>query len=164
MIEASQGGRLEIIQAILKTAENLNIRKGVLNAQDDIGISGLHWTILRKHPKASHLLLENGCDVNTSMNVVGQTPLMVASSMGLLDVVEALIEKGAVIDARRQDGGHAAYDAAEEGHVAILKLLVKNNPSVANLAGLQDKTPLSTAAMHRRSEVMKYLESKVYEK
>jgi ankyrin repeat protein len=66
----------------------------------------------------------HGVDANGK--VVGVTALIAASQNGYLDVVQALLTKGAEVDARRNDDGVTALDAATaEGYVNIRALLVQ---------------------------------------
>ena len=62
------------------------------------------------------------------MNVqdeLGSTPLILASSDGYLSTVKMLMEKGAKIDAANIHGKHAAFLAAQNDHLDVLKLLIE---------------------------------------
>jgi len=63
-------------------------------------------------------------DVNQVGNF-GNAPLKVAAVRGALDELQALLDGGASIDARGEHGYTALHHAAEQGHVAAVRLLLK---------------------------------------
>ena len=66
-----------------------------------------------------------------------QTALMNFSANGELETVEALIENGADVNARDQEGHTALVEAARNGHIEIVKKLIENGADVysVNLNG-----------------------------
>ena len=66
-------------------------------------------------------------------------PLIAASGGGYLSIVNALIKNGAKVNTTRKDGAHAAFMAAQKGHLEILQLLVEKDPSVAYLKGFEGR-------------------------
>jgi ankyrin repeat protein len=55
--------------------------------------------------------------------VIGRTPLHVASYDGALEVVRLLLEYGADVEVKNNDGQTALQYAAERGHDEVLELL-----------------------------------------
>ena len=87
----------------------------------------------------------------------GDTPLISASFNGMTSVVKQLVNNGAIVNAIRKNKQNAAFNAAQEGHLEILKILVSKDPSVADRIGYQGRTPLGAAAMCGHLEVIKFL-------
>merc|ERR1719367_2733778 len=85
---------------------------------------------------------------------------MNASYHNHTEVVQFLVQKGADIEMKRKSGSHAAYMAAQEGNLKILKFLVQNAPDVVDLKGYKGITPLVVAAKKGHFKVVKYLISK----
>ncbi len=63
-------------------------------------------------------------DLNDSLNATGTTPLMRAAFRGHADVVKALIEAKADVNARDVQNETALMMAAEMGHADVVKLLL----------------------------------------
>jgi ankyrin repeat protein len=76
-------------------------------------------------------LLERGADVN-ARDHDGETALMMAASGGSPEIVQALLDKGADVNAKFTATGKTALTLAEErGHTLIMELL----RSRANITG-----------------------------
>jgi len=73
---------------------------------------------------ALQLLLNAGADVNASSNL-GMTPLMMAASVGRVEVVEILLQHGAAADAKDSQGQTASDLAAKREHQQVVDLLKK---------------------------------------
>lgn len=74
---------------------------------------------------------------------------------GHLDVVSFLLEKGANPNERAHCGATALHFAAECGHTAVVKELLKYDAKfTANEIGM---TPIKAAAERTRAEVVEYL-------
>jgi len=68
--------------------------------------------------------IEAGADLNGKEPSSGSTPLIIAAVFGQAEVAELLIEKGANVNARSNDGGTALHAAAFFCHGQIVKLLL----------------------------------------
>ena len=71
--------------------------------------------------------------------------LLQAAADGSLEGVEAALQQGADIDARRQFGDTALNLAAEHGHKDVVQCLLDKGADIHNLGGA-DKTPIMNAA------------------
>merc|ERR1719367_367422 len=91
------------------------------------------------------LLSHQEVDIDSQANSGGSS-LMAASLYNHTEVVEFLVQKGANIKLKNKRGSHAAYYAAKEGNLKILKFLVQNAPDVVDMKGSNGRTPLVVAA------------------
>ena len=55
---------------------------------------------------------------------------MVASHNGHLDVVRLLLENGATVDSRADDGWTSLMAASQNGHLDVVRLLLENSAAV----------------------------------
>jgi uncharacterized protein len=81
------------------------------------------FAVVNRHYETMKVLLECGADVNARSNK-GGTALMGAASAGELRMVQALLDKGADLDARLPDTNESAMTlAANHGYDEIVRLL-----------------------------------------
>ncbi|CAM4693921.1 unnamed protein product [Leuciscus chuanchicus] len=86
----------------------------------------------------------------------GQTPLMLASEQGSLEIVQELIRRGANVNLDDVDCWSALISAAKEGHVEVVKELLENSAYIEH----RDSggwTALTWASYKNRVEVAKIL-------
>jgi ankyrin repeat protein len=76
-----------------------------------------------------------------------RTPLHAAAWKDFLDVARLLIEKGAEVDARDEDGGTPLHTAAEEGSLDVARLLIEHgaNTDGIDLSWMDDQEDGSSA-------------------
>ena len=60
----------------------------------------------------------------------GETPLMLASKIGNMDIINELIEHGAKIDEKNIEGFSPIIIASENGHLNVVKELIKNGANI----------------------------------
>jgi 26S proteasome non-ATPase regulatory subunit 10 len=70
----------------------------------------------------------------------GLTPLFDAASRGHVEIAQMLLERGAVIDARDDDGETSLHMAVEAGRIQVAQLLLKHGADV-NARDKSGKTP-----------------------
>ena len=105
-------------------------------------------------------LLDNGADVNAKVKSRvypcsnGWTALMYGSNYP--EVVELLLQKGADINARANDGNTALKSAALEGNAEVVKLLLEKGADI-NATTQHGNTALRTAAFEGNVDVVKIL-------
>ncbi len=58
------------------------------------------------------------------------TPLMIASSYGHYDIAKALIDNGALVNLRADDGFNALMEAVRTDNIEMAKLLINNNSNI----------------------------------
>ena len=87
------------------------------------------------------------------------TLLLFASRHGLLSVIEAMIDSGANLnfDTRNQSRRTPLSLAAERGHEAIVRLLIKRDDIDVNAKESLEMTPLSLAAWYGHEAIVRLL-------
>ena len=83
------------------------------------------------------------------------TPLIAAASMGMLELVQSLIKRGADPNARPVVDQTALYKAAEHGHIDVVKYLSPCTPK--NILASCAWTPLHVAAVSGHYHVVGHL-------
>lgn len=118
------------------------VMKGVdINAVDRNGRTSLMVAIHHGRLTVVDTLLELGVDINFQDANSGESALYLASGYGHVEIVSALLQKGAHKDARDRDGRTALLAAAVTSRLAVLNTLLDagadpNIPSNANLTAL----------------------------
>src|SRR4030095_2428737 len=87
----------------------------------------------------------------------GETVLMTAARTGKIGPVEALLSRGAIIDAKERRGQTALMWAAADGHVAVVELLLQAGADFRTPLPDSGFTPLFFAARDGRTEVVRAL-------
>lgn len=90
---ASEGDLLEMARLLTNGFQ--------LNAFDDLGYAPLHHAVAAEHYKAAEWLLDQGADVNAhDKELIGETPLGLASQRDYPEIAELLLKRGADPDVR----------------------------------------------------------------
>ena len=99
--------------------------------------------------------LAQGLDANAT-TALGQTPLMLAASLGSVQIVHLLLDRHASINAKDQNGATALLTASTSGHFAVIRELLKRGGNInsSNEAGM---TPVLAAIMSDQFGVAEYL-------
>ncbi|KAK6531910.1 hypothetical protein TWF694_003073 [Orbilia ellipsospora] len=113
---------------------------------DDYGRSPLRFAVDGGHLGAVKLLLDNGADVNDPVDYHGGTALHWASRMGLVTIVQILLDYNANVALRCYDGYTALEYAQENGYKAVVALLSKQRLIV-------DEEYEQKTAIHRYSRL-----------
>jgi len=87
------------------------------------------------------------------------TLLILASANGNLEVVNYLLNKGANVRAKTDQGVSSFSLAAEKGHLEIVKALYRKNSSILEQKDKKGRTALIWAAMKGHLDVVKFLVS-----
>jgi ankyrin repeat protein len=107
-------------------------------------------------------LLENGANINDKKyrDLIDQTPLIIASQNGCKDIVLALLDVGANIHHRNDQGENALISAAQEGHIDTVKLLLDAGADV-NQTNADGETALDLAIrLRQKKELIELLREK----
>jgi ankyrin repeat protein len=108
-------------------------------AKDDV------WTaVLIGDASAVKNHLAEGFNANTPHPELNATPLVLAVVAGSADTAQVLIDQGAKLDARGDDGSTALHAAALFGRTAAAKVLLDSGAN-AKIMNFQGVTPLDNA-------------------
>jgi len=100
--------------------------------------------------------IQAGADMNIK-NEDGETALTLASSMGLTDIVELLIDAGVNVNAKSEYLGMTALMLASEfGHLDIVELLIEAGADV-NIKNKSGGTALSLASIKGYTDIVELL-------
>lgn len=125
-----------------------------LQSLNQHGQTPVHMAIIQEAPKVLKLLLaQPSTDVNKP-NSQGDTPLMVASSLGATAFVGLLLDHGATHS--HQGQWNALHYAAAVGHVDVLIVLLRAGAD-KNALSPNGTTPLMMAARQGKTDAVKYL-------
>ena len=110
-------------------------------------------------------LLDNGADVNEpelprgNVRNYGNTPILMASKAGAVEVVQALIEKGANLEAIPHQGYMftSLGQAIVQNNLELVKLLVKKGANLGSLKPITQITALHIACRYDRLEIAEIL-------
>ena len=184
---ASAYGLIDIVKSLLDNGASVNFDVKDSAEGDDPGCTPLLYAAENGQLAVVKLLLEKGADVNAkaSYNTIHQsaTPLigatMVSSDferlgggslpgsrmvtekkLGYLEVVKALVDKGAALDVTNNFGHTALYYAAANGQLEVVKLLLGNGAGADVQGKNRNGTPLLLAAQNGDVEIVKLLLAK----
>ena len=87
------------------------------------------WTALKiaaawNYDGMAKLLIDKGANVDHQDTEELDTPLLVAAQFGALKSAEVLLENGAALEAKNQDGNTALFEASGANEAEVLKLLI----------------------------------------
>jgi uncharacterized protein len=147
IFEASATGQTQRVADLIKTDPSL------VNAFAIDGFYPLGLAVFFRHPETVKILLDAGADVNAqSRNTMKVRPIHAASAAGQIEVAQALVERGADLNARQQDGFTALHEAAGSGKLEFARLFLDHGADL-NVKTDDGKTAL-TRAMEARQEAM----------
>lgn len=132
--EAAAFGRLGRLQELLER------NPAEANAWSDDGFSALALAIFGEQEATARLLIEHGADLEAPSRhetIRGVRPLHTAAFVGSAQLVQVLLEAGADVNGRDEQGSTALHTAAENGDVELARALLANgaDPSLSNETG-----------------------------
>ena len=135
------------------TVNHLLARGFDVNTLDPQGQHGLIVAIKEPSPKAAKALLNaSKIDLNT-LNVMGESPLMLASLQGELELAAQMVKKGADVN---KTGWTPLHYAASKGHLSVITLLLENHAYI-DAESPNGTTPLMMASMYGSPEAVNLL-------
>ena len=151
LFEAAALGETKRLKELLQDPE----MKGTLSAD---GFTALHLAAFFAHANAAALLLETGADVNAiADNSSRVQPLHSAVAGADFLIVQMLIDAGADVNARQNQGFTPLMGAAANGHMEILDILVRSGADLG-LQSDEGKTALHFAREKDRAVAITFLE------
>jgi ankyrin repeat protein len=107
-------------------------------------------------------LLEKGANINDQeyRDLIDQTPLIIAAFNGCTDIVKMLLDAGADIQHRNDQGENALISAAQEGNIDTVKFLLDAGADV-NQTNADGETALELAInLKQKKELIELLREK----
>ncbi|SEO93077.1 ankyrin repeat domain-containing protein [Paenibacillus sp. OV219] len=153
---AIEKGELTAVKNQLDLGVNINLtdankRSGILIATDN------------HHFEMVKLFLNLGADVNIASDEIDNTPIMIASVKGYVDIVRLLIEQSNPdMTILNGYGGTALIPACEKGHVEVVRLLLEqtnvsvNHVNIPGWTALLEAIVLSDGGINQQ-EIVKLL-------
>lgn len=135
-------------------AINVLLRRGFdPNTLDPKGLNGLYLALRDQSLKAAGVLIawpKTDVEIRTAED---ESPLMMASLKGNLDLVRKLIDRGADVN---KPGWAPLHYAATNGHLKVMELLLDENAYI-DAASPNGTTPLMMAAHYGSAAAVKLL-------
>jgi ankyrin repeat protein len=151
IFEASATGRTSRVEELIKKDPSL------VNAFARDGFYPLGLAVFFKHPETVKLLLDAGADVNAqARNAMKVRPIHAAAASAQIDVTRALLERGADVNARQQEGFTPLHEAAASGKIDFARLFLDHGADV-NARTDSGKTALTIAVEARQEAMVKFL-------
>jgi ankyrin repeat protein len=152
------GAELNFFEAAMvgdagKVAEWLAKNPALLDAFSPDGFTGLGFAAFFGHTEVARLLLDRSAQVNlASRNPMRVTPLHSSVAGRHFEISLMLLEHGADVNAQQQEDFTPLQEAAQNGQIDMVKLILSYHPAVdARQAG--GKTALRIAIEHGHPEV-----------
>ncbi len=141
---AAQEGHVEVVKLLLE-------KGAAIDAKTNYRRAPASTAAFYTNPATVKVLAVKG-----TVEAIGATPLYIAAGEGRLAVVELLLDKGAAIEAKAEDGCTPLSTAAFNGHVDVVKLLLDRGAAVEG-KHKDSVTPLAMAAQQGHIGVVRLL-------
>jgi uncharacterized protein len=167
IFEAASLGRLDRLEQCLtghslrddSAIDSSSIDSRPIDSRSKDGFTALHFACFFGQPAAARLLLDRGAAVDAvAANPTQVMPLHSAASARNLEAARCLLEHGAPVNTRQQNGWVPIHAAAQNGDRGMVELFLKHhaNPKLANDEG---KTPAMVAREKGHEEIAALLDS-----
>src|SRR5439155_15149940 len=128
-----------------RVATALDADPGQVNAWSPDGFTPLHLAVFFGHGATARMLIARGADVRAiSRNPMEVMPLHSAAAGRSRPAVEAVLDADVDVDARSHGGFTALHDAAQNGDLAIVELLLERGAD-PNATDERGRTPKALA-------------------
>lgn len=155
LIAAARGGHVPVVKLLLQYGANIQ-------AKESHGRSALHWAVMAGKQDAVAVLIQEHTRLRISVDIrdnSGQPPLHWAARYGYEPIAEALIQNGAGVKKRCQNGNTSLTLASGYGQKGVVLVLLARGADV-NVADEQGMASLAWAAKNGHYEVVKALLAK----
>lgn len=148
-------GNLSLCKLLVKLGANINI-------VSDSGYTPLMWSLANgASDEVAEFLLKSGADPEPDAKSkisfsTTTTPLVLAATNGMVDIVKILLRHGVSVNNQDGDGWTALKRAADSGHMDIVSHLLKAGADV-NVTDNEGWTALMNAAGHVHLDICKTL-------
>lgn len=134
LIDAVKNDRTDDVVKLIKSGADVN-------ATDKDGNTALHFA---RNRAVVEMLLVRSHQLLNQANVIGNTPLMLAAKEDRKKVVDVLIEKGAIIDVKNENGNTALHNAKS---AEVIGKLLDKAPQLIESLNAANTTPLFIAVL-----------------
>ncbi|MFB3896971.1 MAG: ankyrin repeat domain-containing protein [bacterium] len=111
----SSGNAIEVVKLLIKNGADVN-------SKTKEGWTALHGAVQGEQTEAAIYLLENGAEIDSQYTLTGETPLMMATERVNKVLMQALLTKGADVNAKDKWGkGVISYAHGRPDLVEMLK-------------------------------------------
>ena len=120
---------------------------------DANGLTAIHHSIITGNPEILAQLLLNGGETEMVVPSTGETPLIMAARLGVMNITRELLKNGANVDARNSEGHTALMQAVLSDEGEISRVLIESgcDPTIRDNAG---KLPIHVAHSRKDPGVM----------
>lgn len=147
---AAAQGHNEVIALLLDSGADINVQ------ENEYGATALHLAVDRKHFESVQLLIARGADVN-ARDTKGGTVLYTAAHLGVVDILTALLEAGALIELHDYNrGATPLHDAVAGNQCESISVLVSHGAEIDSV-DRDGWTPLHIAVVKVLTEVVTLL-------
>lgn len=126
LCRAASTGKTDVINLLLSNGAKVNIK-------DRDGLSPLMLAVKNGNPEAVRTLIAHGAFLDQPDPIIGNTELMIASTLGEEEIVSLLLEKGAKTSLTNKDGNNAMDLAWNYGHKKIAYMLLSKGVNDSKL-------------------------------
>ena len=147
--KAAQAGHIEVVKYLLEAGTDVNIQNKVSATVLFDLVKDYKYLLIAEY------LLQNGLKVH-KMDLVGNTALHVASSVGQTECVKLLLSHGADVDAVNEHGNTALHNAATHDKVHTTTVLL-NHGACYSLLNIARQSPLYMAMLHKHHRTVALL-------
>nr|XP_015913874.2 uncharacterized protein LOC107444287 [Parasteatoda tepidariorum] len=145
---AAENGFFDVVEILLHHKATINVGQ--------FHETPLYKAVINDKAKTADLLLQNVQDINSIRHATGKTLLHVAADLGLKNMVEYLLSKGADVNSVSDIRVTPLHKSAYAGHVDIVTLLISNG-AIVNAKDSADNIPLHFAAFNGQSSTAEVL-------
>ncbi|XP_050503639.1 ankyrin-1-like [Diabrotica virgifera virgifera] len=145
---AAHRGHIEVIDYLLLNNANLHLK-------DYQNRSSIHHGVLGKRAKIVHSLIKKGVDINVE-DIHYLTPLHLACREGNLEIVQLLLENGAVCNLKERFWTYSPLHWSETNYLKIIKYFINIGVDL-NFGTSQECTVLHVACKRGEIEIVKFL-------
>src|SRR5262245_56355069 len=118
VVESVRANDLSAVQKAITAGKELNVQDRT-TGDSLLAIAVAHGSV-----EMVSALLVAGCDPNFKKSVT--PPLSAAAVRGDLQIAQLLLQAGAAVDVKDEDGGTPLMDAASKGNHEMLQLLLRS--------------------------------------
>ena len=147
---AGYSGNIEAVRLLIEAGANVN-------AKDRNGATPISWVAEKGHTDIVNLLLGKTLDAINILDNSSQGLLHWAAFSGNIETIHLLLQAGASLNAKDDDGRTPISWAAEKGHTKVVNLFLGKTPDAVNILDSTSQGPLHWAAKNGEVDVVKLL-------